>query len=233
MKVMQQIKQLCFDFSAGLQHGKPFRRISQLADEGERSRAAERTSRATAKTDNETDEHLEAECRRLLLALGMSAMASKVRVRWNTRLRSSAGFASYPAWTIELNPRLREFAGQVERTMRHELAHLVAYQRAGHTRIEAHGSEWQRACHDLGIGGETAHHHLPLPRNQVRRNFTYVCVSCGVVVRRVKRFRRKSACRDCCARHSGGQYDERFRFEQITEKNAARFQAHLQAAGEG
>jgi predicted SprT family Zn-dependent metalloprotease len=161
------------------------------------------------------DHALEAVCRALLLTLGMTAPAGKVRVHWNPRLRSTAGYASYPAWRIELNPRLREFDGQTERTLRHELAHLVAYQRAGHRRIEPHGAHWRRACADLGIAGERAHHHLPLPRNQVRRNFTYTCAGCGAVVRRVRKFRRHSACKSCCARHGDGSYDPRFKFELV------------------
>lgn len=161
------------------------------------------------------DSLLEDQCRALLQRLGMTAAAKKIQVCWNQRLRSSAGYASFPAWKIELNPRLAQFDGQVERTLKHELAHLIAFQRTGHTRIDAHGHEWRKACRDLGIPDERAHHHLPLPRNQVKRNYIYECQSCGIVVKRVRRFRRKSACKACCLRHGDGNFDPRFLFKLV------------------
>ena len=195
--MLDELKQLMFDFARG-RAGRPFRRIAQLATEGEAPVEAPSDKPHQGDRSGRRDAALELECHRILVSLGMTAMAQRLHVVWNPRLRSSAGFASYPAWRIELNPKLRDFDGQVERTLKHELAHLVAFQRAGHTRIEPHGAEWRRACRDIGIPGERAHHHLPLPRNEVKRNFTYVCVSCGLVVRRVKKFRRCSACRTCC-----------------------------------
>ena len=227
--MLRDIKQLVFDF-ARTRAGRPFRRISQLAQENEQP--VESKSRKPHQGDRagRRDPELEAQCHKLLGTVGMTAMVQKLHVVWNTRLRSSAGFASYPAWRIELNPKLKEFNGQVDRTMKHELAHLIAFQRAGHTRIEPHGAEWKKACRDIGIPNERAHHHLPLPRNEVKRNFTYVCIYCGLVVHRVRRFRRYSACRHCCEQHGDGSYDERFRFEQITERNYLRYKPALDAA---
>ena len=228
--MLQEIKQLMLDFTKDTKSGRPFRRIAQLAGEAVAPLAETRPSqRDKGDAACRRDLELEAQCGKLLVLLGMSAPAQKLQVIWNARLRSSAGFASYPSWRIELNPRLQEFDGQVERTLKHELAHLVAFQRAGHTRIEPHGAEWRKACEDIGIPDERAHHHLPLPRNEVKRNFLYVCVSCGLVVRRVRKFRRYSACRTCCSKHAGGGYDERFRFEQVTERNVARYQSILDA----
>lgn len=163
-------------------------------------------------SSNVLDSELTQECQKLLERIDLAGAAKLVTVSWNARLRSTAGYASFPAWKIELNPRLREFDGQVERTMRHELAHLVAYHRAGRRRIEPHGAEWQQACTDLGIPGESARHRLPLPRREVKRNYVYACAHCGVVVHRVRKFSRYTACRECCTKYNGGQYDPRFRF---------------------
>lgn len=226
--MLQEVKQLFFDFTkATVPPWQPFQKIAQLSGDETESK----TMPEPAVVSDQRDAGLEEICKEQLLKLGMGAMTAKIQVRWNSRLRSSAGYASYPAWRIELNPRLREHEGQVERTLLHELAHLVAYQRAGHMRIEPHGVEWRRACADLGIGDESARHHLPLPRNQVKRNFTYVCISCGTVTHRVRKFRRHSACRTCCNRYNGGAYDPRFRFEMITERNAAKYASLLQQAG--
>lgn len=227
--MLRDIKQLVFDF-AKRQTGRPFRRISQLAPENEPPVESKSKKPHQGDRVGKRDADLEAKCHKILATVGMKAMSQKLHVIWNTRLRSSAGFASYPTWRIELNPKLRDFPGQVDRTLKHELAHLIAFQRAGHTRIEPHGAEWKKACRDIGIPDETAHHQLPLPRNEVKRNFTYVCICCGIVVHRVRRFRRYSACRNCCEQFGDGTYDERFRFEQITERNYLRFKPLLDAA---
>lgn len=158
---------------------------------------------------------LEGQCRQLLLDLGMTKATELVKVVWNPRLRSTAGYARYPSWRIELNPLLQGFEGQVDRTLRHELAHLVAYHRAGRRRIEPHGLEWQQACADLGIAGEPAHHRLPLPRSQRQRPHAYQCPSCLIVVNRARPFKHASACLACCRKHSGGQFDARFKFIKL------------------
>jgi SprT protein len=160
---------------------------------------------------------LEAQARELLDELGFHEGVLKLRVVWNAKLRSTAGYAKWPQWLIELNPRLREFEGQTERTLKHELAHLIAYARAGRRRIEPHGPEWQKACADIGIPDESARHTLPLPRSRQERKFHYVCPQCGFTVARVKKFRRHTACLACCKKHNGGRYDTRFEF--ILAKN--------------
>jgi predicted SprT family Zn-dependent metalloprotease len=158
------------------------------------------------------DAQLEKLARKLLGALGFVEGVEKIEVRWMPRMRSTAGYAKWPHWKVELNPRLREFSGEVDRTLRHELAHLVAHARAGRRRIAPHGPEWRRACADLGIPNEGARHTLPLPSRRLKRNFTYACPSCGVEVERVRRFRRRTACLACCRRHNRGRYDGRFEF---------------------
>ncbi len=165
----------------------------------------------------ETASALTRRCQQWLHELGLPGAAKLVSVQWNPRLRSTAGYASYPAWRIELNPRLREYPGQVDRTLRHELAHLVAYHGAGRKRIEPHGAEWRAACAALGIPDEKACHSLPLPRARQQRKLLYRCAACGFILHRVRRFRRPTACRSCCDTHNGGAYDAQFRF-QLVEK---------------
>lgn len=168
------------------------------------------------------DEVLQDQARQMLLDLGIEDAVPHVQVLWNPRLKSTAGYAAYPSWRIELNPRLVAFDGQVERTLKHELAHLVAYHRAGRRRIEPHGPEWRRACADLGIPGEAAHHRLPLPRSRQERTLAYQCPSCFVVVKRVRPFKRPTACLACCRTHNSGDYHERFRFQKVLHDAAVR-----------
>jgi SprT protein len=164
------------------------------------------------------DAKLETESRRWLLSLGLTEGAGKVQVVWNAKLRSTAGYARWPQWLVELNPRLVEFDGQVDRTLKHELAHLIAYARAGRRRIEPHGLEWRQACADLGIPDESARHTLPLPRTKQQRKFVYACPACQTIVERVKRFRRHTACLACCRKHNRGAFDPRFQFVLVHRK---------------
>lgn len=159
---------------------------------------------------------LENASRELLRNLGCIALADAVQVRWNPRMRSTAGTASYAKSLVTLNPKLREFGDdEVLRTLRHELAHLLARHRAGRRRIAPHGAEWKRACHDLGLDDESRCHNLPLPRRQVARKHAYRCPGCAVEIRRVRPFRRRIACLACCRKHNHGRYAEKFRLQKL------------------
>jgi SprT protein len=162
------------------------------------------------------DEELQSRAREILLAIGQRELAAQVAARWNPRMRSTAGTADYRRQVITLNPRLAEFGDdEIDRTLRHELAHLVARHRNPRRRIAPHGAEWREACADLGIPDENARHTLPLPRRTLNRPHLYVCPACRIEVRRVRPFRRTVACLTCCRKHNRGNYDARFRFEKI------------------
>jgi SprT protein len=157
-----------------------------------------------------------AQAQALLRGIGCEELAARVQVRWNPRMRSTAGTAYPGRALVLLNPRLREFGEEeVDRTLRHELAHLLAHHRAGRRRIAAHGAEWQRACVDLGLRDEKRCHDLPLPRRKLQRRHAYRCPACQVTVERVRPLRRGAACLACCRAHNGGRYDEQFRFVKV------------------
>ena len=141
--------------------------------------------------DFQEDEKLTEECVQLLQGLGLANMAKNVLVVWNRRMRTTAGRAFWPEGKIELNLKLIEIApDEVRHTMLHELAHLVAYERAGRRRIAAHGPEWKQACIELGIPGERATHSLPLPSRRMRRKWRYTCPACGESFDRVRKMKR-------------------------------------------
>ena len=162
---------------------------------------------------------LEVKARQLLRSLGAARLARKIRVEWNTRMRSAAGRADSRETLILLNPRLRQHhASEVEQTFRHELAHLLAQNRAGRRRIAPHGAEWRQACRDLGIGGEARCHNLPFPVARRRRRFLYQCPNCKSSFARVRRIRRAVACLACCRAHNRGHFDGRFRLRLVETK---------------
>jgi predicted SprT family Zn-dependent metalloprotease len=154
--------------------------------------------------------------RELLRGIGCRKLADQVQVRWYPRLRTTAGHALYAECLVRLNPKLMQFGmEEVDKTLRHELAHLVARSRAGRRRIEPHGAEWRQACRDLGLENEKRCHDLPLPRARQRVRHRYHCPSCRRDYDRVRPFRRAVACLTCCRVHAHGRYDERFRLVKV------------------
>lgn len=158
------------------------------------------------------DDVLTADCVESLRELGLEDLAKKVIVVWNARMRTTAGRAFWPEGKIELNPLLKDVAPEeVRGTLLHELAHLVAYARAGRRRIAAHGEEWRQACSDLGIPGESATHTLPLPGRKMAKKWRYACRACGEGFDRVRKMKRYAGCYSCCKTYNGGYYHKDYR----------------------
>ena len=159
---------------------------------------------------------LESKTRELLRSLGAEKLARKVRVEWNPRLQTTAGSADYREKLISLNRRLcHHAADEIERTLRHELAHLLAQFRSGRRRISPHGPEWREACRDLDIADERRCHNLPFPAKSYPPRFVYRCPNCRQEFPRVRRARRAVACLACCRAHNGGGFDVRFRLRLV------------------
>lgn len=151
--------------------------------------------------------------RELLCSLGAKRIATELRVEWNSRLKTAVGRADHHQRLISLNPRLVEHPAEIDRTLRHELAHILAQFRAGRRRISPHGSAWQQACCDLGIAGEKRCHTLPFPAKHYAPRFIYRCPNCRRDFPRVRRIKRAIACLACCRAHNGVEFDARFRLE--------------------
>src|SRR5690349_20039517 len=158
---------------------------------------------------------LETEARQLLCSLGAKRIASQLRVEWNSRLQTAAGGADYRQKRISLNPRLAEHPKEVDRTLRHELAHILAQFRTPRRRISPHGPEWQQACCDLGFAGENRCHTLPFPAKRYAPRFIYRCPNCRRDFARVHKLKRTVACLACCRVHNRGEFDFRFRLKLV------------------
>jgi predicted SprT family Zn-dependent metalloprotease len=172
----------------------------------------------TAPGYNNADRNLDLEeaARALLRANGADRIANELRVGWNSRLKTAAGRADYRQKLISLNPRLVEHPAEIDRTLRHELAHILAQFRAGRRRIPPHGVEWQRACVDLEIADEKRCHNLPFPARAYTARYLYRCPNCRQEFPRVRRVRRAVACLACCRKHNGGEFDPRFRLRLLS-----------------
>ncbi|MFK7911930.1 MAG: SprT-like domain-containing protein [Akkermansiaceae bacterium] len=193
-----------------LRRKKSTRPASRLGKRREKSKKESRSSLLH-------DQEMTSECVRLLTELGLDSMAGNVKVLWNQRMRTTAGRAFWPEGKIEMNPKLEQIApDEIRQTMLHELAHLVAYERAGRKRISAHGPEWRQACADLGIPGERATHSLPLPGRKMKRRWRYSCPACGEGFDRVRKMKRYAGCYPCCLKHNGGYYHKDFRLVETS-----------------
>ncbi len=162
------------------------------------------------------DVDLEFKARELLRQLGAGKLARQVRVEWNPRMKSAVGRADIREKLVSLNPRLQDHGlAEIDRTLRHELAHLLAQFRVGRRRIAPHGPEWREACRDLGIADEARCHNLPFASKSFPPRFVYVCPNCRQEFPRVRRIRRAIACLACCRKHNGGDFDPRFRLKLV------------------
>ncbi len=166
----------------------------------------------------ERDVSLEETARDLLRTVGAQRIANELRVEWNLCLKTAAGRADYRQKLISLNPQLIEYPGEIDRTLRHELAHILAQFRNGRRRIPPHGAEWQKACVDLGIDDEKRCHNLPFPARTYAARFVYRCPNCRQEFPRLRRVRRAVACLACCRKHNGGEFDPRFRLKLLNSR---------------
>jgi len=162
-----------------------------------------------------SDVDLERTARELSRANGANRIAAQLRVEWNSRLKTSAGRADYRQKLISLNPRLLEHPAEIDRTLRHELAHLLAQFRVGRRQVVPHGEEWQQASRDLGIADEKRCHNLPFPARQYVARFIYRCPNCRQEFPRVRPVRGAVACLACCRTHNGGEFDAWFRLKLV------------------
>src|SRR6266540_2165562 len=160
---------------------------------------------------------LETKARELLCSLGAKRIATELRVEWNSRLKTAAGRADYRQKLISLNPRLVEHPSEIDRTLRHELAHILAqFREKSRRRISPHGLEWQQACRHLGIADEKRCHALPFPAKRYAPRFIYRCPNWQRELPRVRKIKRTIACLPCCRAHNGGEFDVRFRLKLLS-----------------
>ena len=168
------------------------------------------------------DPLLENSVYRLLRSIGE---VFEVGVYWNPRLQTTIGLANLTNNIITLNPKLkRSFPQETDRTLRHELAHLLVQHRYPHKKkVKAHGKKWKQACVDLGIPNENRCHNLPIPQRKVARRFVYECPACRTRLERVVpiKKRRKLACLKCCKKDNGGKYHKHFRFVPVSSTSVA------------
>src|SRR5437763_10215424 len=131
----------------------------------------------------------------LLRELKVDKLAKRLRVEWNPRMRTTVGRAAYSDSLISLNPALQSFGfDEIDRTLRHELAHLLAQFRAGRHRILPHGDEWRTACRDLGIAEEKGCHNLPFPVTESAWRYRYKCPHCQRDFHRTRRVESDVTC---------------------------------------
>lgn len=118
---------------------------------------------------------------RILAAWDADDLATRVKVGYHPRLRTTLGRACYTDFRVELNPRLLgEHPGELIPTLAHELAHLVVFTRFGRE-ARPHGREFRLLLRRLGLSDE-ARHDLPVAHlRRPRGKYLYLhrCCDCG------------------------------------------------------
>lgn len=130
-------------------------------------------------------------------------------LKWNTRLRSSAGRFIGSRRTgpqIEIASYLLELsdaAHWVRDTLGHEMIHYWLWARR---RPYGHTSEFYRKMNEMGVS-----RYNSVPKRRPAK-YIYRCPACRVEFQAWRRLR-PSACLSCCKQHSAGRYDARFKLE--------------------
>lgn len=163
-----------------------------------------------------SDPELSLWCQEKAKEFQLKKLEQSISVEWNSRMRTTAGRAWWPQGKIELNPKLKTISEEeIWRTLKHELAHLIAFARHGR-KISPHGIEWRIACAELGIADETPRHSLPFEPRKIRRKHAYQCPVCLQTILRVRPFRRVVACFTCCKKENQAKFLLKYRLVKIS-----------------
>ena len=119
----------------------------------------------------------------------MPDIADRVRIGYNSRLRTTLGRAVLDDGRVELNTRLlRKHPRQLIATLVHELAHLAAYHRYGDA---GHGRAWKTLMHAVALRPRVTHDLPTAQLRRARRQYLYLhrCGECGqtFIARSVRR----------------------------------------------
>lgn len=125
-----------------------------------------------------------------------------IEVRWNRRLKTSAGRAFVRSGRIELNPNLLAGAPeQVATVLTHEAAHVAAWRLFGPA-ADAHGRQW-RALMRLAGCSPAVTHDLPVRRaRRAKTRYVYLRLCDGCGDRRIMAAVRYGRCHGCSRRDS-------------------------------
>ncbi|MBI3953505.1 MAG: SprT-like domain-containing protein [Chloroflexi bacterium] len=149
-------------------------------------------------------------CRQILLGLSLPVSVPAVRLsrRMTWRLgsyRRDRHEIALSYWLVAQHPR------EALETLKHELAHAIAYQGAPDSR--PHGAEWRRACQLLGIAPERCSSIARLgPPRRPRPRYLYACLACGQQVVYQRRLRAPHSCGRCDRR-----YNPRYRLSLVAQ----------------
>ena len=137
-------------------------------------------------------------------------------LRWNSRLRSSAGrfipgrrllSGGWRESVIEIATYLRDEAEalhHIRDTMGHEMIHYHLYLVG---LPYGHGPEFRVMMRRLGVSRYNKN-----PKRQPEK-YLYSCGTCGEEFRARRKWRKPRACKRCCVEHNGGRYSEKFRLD--------------------
>ncbi len=106
----------------------------------------------------------------------------------------TAGYAIYDKWMVKYNPELyvRNKQEFIDRTVPHELAHLITSNIYGRVRVKHHGWQWRLVMQKLGVVDVKRCHSYDVTgiKNVRARPYVYQC-QCGTEYRLTKTLHNK------------------------------------------
>ena len=115
-------------------------------------------------------------------------MGNRPAIQWRG-YRVSAGMAYFKTGIIGLSHLVIKDQQQLEDTLKHEYAHLLAYHRHGRKAI-GHGEHWKQAMLELGLKPKVCHNYT-VQRNERRQEVGYLCQRCGKTLVRARKLPKK------------------------------------------
>ena len=143
---------------------------------------------------------------------------------FNSRLSNVLGRCNYTHKRIQLSTKYvnlnwDKHRDMVEDTIRHEIAHAIAYHLYGKDGL-GHGYYWQNVAKQLGATPKArSKNSSNIVSTRKKRNIIFECPNCDNQISFARMPKKTRACGSCCNKHSNGKYDTKYKFILKSEKD--------------
>jgi len=141
---------------------------------------------------------------------------------FNGRLSNVLGRCNYTHKRIQLSTKYvnlnwDKHSDMVEDTIRHEIAHAIAYHLYGSI---GHGHDWQSVAKQLGAMSKArSKNSSNIVSTRKKRNIIFECPNCDNQISFARTPKKSRACGSCCDKYSNGEYDAKYKYILKREKD--------------
>lgn len=140
--------------------------------------------------------------------------------RFNNRLTRVLGRCNYTTKIIELSTKYTlanyDNIAVIEDTIRHEIAHAIAYILFGE-KARGHGRYWKHVAVEVGAKPSRCKTEDQIISVTKKRDVVYKCPSpdCDNEISFTRKVSKKRACKSCCDKHNNGRFDPKYIFQLV------------------